>query len=315
MLTLAFAALVAAGPPMTTLPPAPPPPAPAAAVIMPPASAPVDEHAAAPKLVAVLDLKSDADSASLANALATVLASEISARPGYRAVSRNELKSLLAHTADANLLGCQSTNCATDIAKLVDASFVVSGTLGRVAGSADKALVMTLSLTDVAGPAVIGRVDVTWRSDPDELAQTIAPSLDRLFDGAKAASYTGSAELFAPDSSRVLLDGKELGEAPLKQKIDGLAIGVHTLEASGSGYVTGKKDFAVAHNETTVARLTLDEEPYYTQWWFWTAVGGGAVVAIAGGTAIALATLQTPVPDTHVVVKTPLPTSSSAVTP
>ncbi len=268
------------------------------------------------KLVAVLDLKVEGDAKALANALSTVMASEISGRPGYRAVSRNELKSLLAHSADARLLGCDSANCATDVAKLVDADLVVAGTLGQVvggeAGPGGKALLLTLSLIDPSGPAVVQRVDVTWRGDPEEMVTVTAPTLDRLFDGPKAATYTGAVEVFAPEGATVAVDGKDVGTAPLKQKIDGLAIGVHVLDVTQAGAVPGRKDVVVSRGETSVARVVLEEEPYYTQWWFWTAVGGGAAVAVAAGTTIAIATLQQPVPATRILVKTPLPSTTGA---
>jgi len=297
----------------TTTPPAATTPAADA-----PAAPPQADDAAPsgkPKLVAVLDLKVEGDAQALANALATVTASEISSRPGMKAVSRNELKALLAHTADAALLGCESTKCATDIAKLVDADLVVSGTLGVVvggeAGPSGKALVLTLSLIDPSGPAIVQRVDVTWRGDPEEIVTVMPPTLDRLFDGAAAAMYTGSAEVFAPEGTTVALDGKTLGTAPVA-KVDGLGIGVHVVEVNGAGYVPGRKDIVISRGESTVTRVVLEEEPYYTQWWFWTAVGGGAAVAVAGGTAIALATLQQPpIPPTRVVVKTQLPSTAA----
>ena len=271
---------------------------------------------APPKIVAILDLKVDGDTAALANALGTVMASDISNRPGYKAASRNELKALLAHTADANLLGCQSANCAVDIAKLVDANLVVAGNLGQVtggdAGPGGKALLLTLSLIDPTGPAVVQRVDITWRGDPAELVTVIPPALDKLFDGPKAANYTGEAEIFAPEGITVAIDGKELTKEQ-HGKVGNLPIGVHVVVATGTGYVPARKDIVISHGETTVTRLILDEEPYYTQWWFWTAVGSGAAVAVAGGTAIALASLQQPpAPPTRIVVKTPLPSTTAA---
>ena len=292
-------------------PPAEPAPAPTPAPDAATTPAPEAPAVEKPKVVAILDLKVEGDAQALANALATVTASDVSARPGLKAVSRNELKALLAHQADASLLGCDSANCAADIAKLADANLVVAGTLGVVkggeAGPGGKALVLTMSLIDPTGPAIVSRVDVTWRGDPEEMVTVMPPTLDRLFDGAKAANYTGAIELFAPAGVLVSLDGKEVGTAPIKSVVQNLPIGVHVVEVSGSGYVPGRKDVVVSHGETTVARLTLEEEPYYTQWWFWTAVGGGAAVAIGGGTAIAIATLQQPTPPTRVVVKSGLP--------
>src|SRR5207253_775067 len=106
----------------------------------------------------------------------------------------------------------------------------------------------------------------------------------------------------------ITVDGKEIGAAPLKTPVKPLSIGVHVVEASGSGYVPARKDVVISKNETTTTRLTLEEEPYYTQWWFWTAVGGGAAVAIGAGTIIAVNTLQQPAaPATRILVKTTLP--------
>lgn len=281
----------------------------------PPEAAAATAGEVARKIVAVLDLKTEGDVQALANALATVMATDISARDGLRAVSRNELKSLLAHNADASLLGCDSANCASDIAKLVDAQLVVSGTLGQVPvaeAGGGRPLVLTLSLIEPSGPAIVARADVTWRGAPEEIVGAVRPLLDRLFDGPAAAQYTGGLELFAPAGATVVVDGKEVGTAPLSAPVKDLGIGVHVVQVSAPGYVPAKKDVIVSRNETTIVRVLLEEEPYYTQWWFWTAVGGGTAVAVAGGTALALVALSQETPPSRVVVKAPLPATTAA---
>lgn len=286
-----------------------------------PYTAPAEPEAAAapaapaPKIVAVLDLKTEGDVAALANALATVMATDISGRPELKAVSRNELKSLLAHNADASLLGCDSANCASDIAKLVDAELVVAGTLGQVPVAEPngvRPLVFTLSLIDPSGPAIVQRADLTWRGPPEEIVGAVRPLLDRLFDGPAAAQYTGGVELFAPPGATLIVDGKEVGTAPLAAPVKDLGIGVHVVQVTAAGYVPAKKDVIVSRNETTVVRFTLEEEPYYTQWWFWTAVGGGAAVAVAAGTTLAVVALSQETPPTRLVVKAPLPATTAA---
>jgi hypothetical protein len=303
---------------------APAEPVPAAGSAAPP---PAAEPSAAPelglieapgqeRLVAVLDLKTEGDVGALANALATVMAIDISARPALKAVSRNELKSLLAHAADASLLGCDSAACAGDIAKLVDAQLVIAGTLGLVPVAEPggvRPLVLTLSLIDPNGPAIVQRADLSWRGPPEELVSAVRPLLDKLFDGPAAASYVGGIELFAPEGTTLVIDGKEVGKAPLKEPVRDLAIGVHVVEATAAGFVPLRRDVVVSRNETSVVRVTLEEEPYWTQWWFWTAVGGGAAVAVTAGTTIALLALSQETPPTRVVVKAPLPTTSAVL--
>lgn len=273
------------------------------------------EPSSASKLVAVLDLKVEGDVQALANALATVIATDISSRPGLRAVSRNELKSLLSHNADASLLGCDSANCASDVAKLVDAQFVLAGTLGLVPvadANGTRPLLLTLTLIEPSTSAVVSRADVSWRGAAEELVTAVRPTLDRVFDGAAASAYLGHLELFAPDGSTLMVDGKEVGKAPLSAAVRNLPIGVHTVEVTGSGYVPARVDVVVSRNETSVVRVILEEAPYYTQWWFWTAVGAGAAAAVTAGTLIGLQFLDEP--PTRVVVKAPLP-SFSAVSP
>jgi hypothetical protein len=260
-------------------------------------------------VVAVLDLKAEGDGApAIANALGAIITSAVSTRPGYRAVSRNELKALLAHAADAQLAGCESLNCMTDIAKLADAGRIVSGTLGRVEGEAG--WLVTVSLTDPSVPAILARANVTWRGAAVEIVTVVPSLLDRLFDGTAAASYVGDLEVFAPDGVTVAIDGRELGRTPLGAPLKGLPIGVHTVTVAGAGYVAQQVDVVVSRSELTVVRVELEEEPYYTQWWFWTVLGGGSAVAVAGGVAAALL-LSVP-PPTTIVVKAPLPQPSES---
>lgn len=288
-------------------------------VIPAPASGPLEPSApAAPEVaatramrnVAVLELKAEGEGAApIANALGAVITSAVSTRPGFVAVSRHELKALLAHTADASLLGCQSLNCMTDIAKLADAERIVSGSVGRVEGT-DAAWLITLSLIDPSVPAILERANATWRGPAVEIVTTIPPLLDRLFDGAAAASYLGGLEVFAPDGVTVSVDGREVGKTPLRGPLRDLPIGVHTVVVSGQGYVSSQADVVISRSDISVVRLELEEEPYWTQWWFWTAVGGGSAVAVAGGVAAAL--LLSEPPPTTIVVKSPLPSSSAS---
>jgi hypothetical protein len=268
------------------------------------------------KVVAILDLKVGGDAAPLANALASVVASGVSSRPGCKAVSRNELKSLLAHQADASMLGCDSMNCLANVAKLADANLVVSGSLDKItggdAGPGGTAYALALSLIDPSVPSIVSRATSTWRGNPEEMVTVIPPMLDRLFDGAAAASYQGSLEIFAPEGATVALDGKDLGAAPLKGALHDLPIGVHTIALAGDAWVPKNVDVVVGKNETTTTHVSLDEVPFYSRWWFWTAVGGGGAVVVGGATTVGviLALGNKPPPATTLVIKSTLPTAT-----
>ena len=226
------------------------------------------------RLVAVLDLTGNSGAEKLSEALTTVLNADLGAREGLRAISRNEVRSVIAHQADAQLTGCASVNCAADLAKLLDAELVVAGTVDVI----EDARVMSVSLIDPAVPQVLTREQIAWRDDPDEMIAAVRPVVDRLLAGGGAAALSGSLEIFAQGGTLVVVDGKEIGTTPLQAPLN-LAVGVHRVLLSQGGYETQSRDAAVANKENTILRAELVEEPFYTQWWFWTATGGGLLAA------------------------------------
>lgn len=267
--------------------------------------------AAAPRLVAVLDLKPGVGADAAAVAMTTMLTAEVSAIDGYKGISRNEIKSILSHSADAQLAGCNEPRCASDVAHLVNADVLVTGTVDKVGG----ATVVALSLIDAGskdgagdngdgGPQVIGRQEAAFRGPDDQLLNLARPLAQRLFDGPNAAKHTGSLEVFSQDGVVVVVDGKEVGPTPLASLKD-MTTGVHTLGFQKSGYVAQTVDVVVSKNEPTVVRVDLVEESLFEQPWFWAAAGGAVVVAggvTAGAIAYAAANAEQP---TRVVLGKP----------
>ena len=236
------------------------------------------------RLVAILDVKAGKDAEGAAAALTTMLTAEVAALPDMRSVSRNELKSLISHQADATLVGCEDVKCFADVAHLVNADLLIAGQLDRV----EDALVLSLSLIDAATPAVVGRQEAAWRGKPDEMLALVRPLVQRLTDGPQAHNHKGTLEVFATEGATLVVDGREVGTAPLPAPLRDLATGVHTIEARRPGFVPLRQDVVVARNETTIARADLEEEPLLSQPWFWATAGG--VVLVAGGTAAGITT-------------------------
>ena len=262
-----------------------------------------------PRLVAVLDLKpAGVGAEAAAGAFTTMLAAEIAALDGHKAISRNEIKSILSHQADAQLAGCAELRCAADVAQLVNADVLITGQVDKVGG----ATVISLSLIDAGasdgseGPAVLSRQEAAFRGPDDQLLLLARPLVQRLFDGANAATHVGNLEIFTEDGAVIIVDGKEMGATPL-QPLRELPTGVHTLIVQKGGRVTQTLDIVLARNETTIARVELVEESLFDQPWFWAAAGG--VVLVAGGTAAGITTYallnqETP---TRVVLGKPVP--------
>lgn len=255
------------------------------------------------KLVAVLDLKPTAGSEAAAAALTTMLVSEVAAVDGHKAISRNELKSILSHSADAQLAGCNEPRCAADVAHLVNADVLVTGTVDKVGG----ATVVSLSLIDAGstdattGPAILGRQEAAFRGADDQLLTLVRPLTQRLFDAPNASKHMGSLEVFSEDGVLVVVDGKEIGKTPVASLKD-IPTGVHTVGFSKDGRVSQATDVVVARNEPTVVRVELVEESIFEQPWFW-ASAGGAVLVAGGLTTWAVLSTSQPGPSTLVLGK------------
>jgi hypothetical protein len=270
---------------------APPPPAP------PPPPA-VPEALPAPVVVAVLDLKPSPGAEAQASALTTMLTAEVAAQPATRAISRNELRAILSHQAGAQLAGCAEVQCMADVAALVSATRIVSGEVQKLEG----ATALSLTLVDTAGgeARVVARQEAVWRGSDDELLLLARPLSQRLFDAAHAAEHTGAVELFTDEGARVVLDGRDVGTAPLPGPLRDLATGAHRLELTKDGYLPRAVDVVVARNETTLARAALTEIALTDEPWFWWTAGG--VVLVAGGAAAGIAALALSDRPTTVVV-------------
>ncbi len=239
------------------------------------------------KLVAVLDLKAGEGAARQASALTTMLTAEVSAHDGHRAVSRNELQALLQHQTMAQLSGCDEARCMADVAHLVNADYVVSGSVEKLEGATVVALTLIDAGAEGGDATVVGRQKAAWRGSDEELLLVMRPLVHRLFDPAQAHAHKGELELFLPEGAEVFLNDKALGTAPLTRVAD-LPTGVHRLHVKKDGYSDENVDLVVARNETTIVRVDLEPIPLLEQPWFWATAGG--VVLIAGGLAAGVTT-------------------------
>lgn len=276
-------------------------PAPVAPALLEPA-APAPVAPEGPLTIAVLDLKAGPGTAGIAKALTTLVTAEVGAHAGYKAVSRNELQSILAHQADQRLLGCEEAQCLADIGKLAQARRVIAGSVetsridGAAAdGTAGDATVLSLVLVDPEGPVILERLAWTWRSSADDMVDLARPAVDRLLHGKHAEAFVGDVDVIAPEGAVVFVDDKEIGAKPIR----GLSIGVHRIEVRKPGYLPWGRDVAVSQGETHAVQADLIDElsvqPWYARWYVWGSALAGVV--LVGGTVAAVGTynyLSTP---------------------
>jgi len=117
-----------------------------------------------------------------------------------------------------------------------------------------------------------------------------APLASEPYAPPPAAGST-RAEALRIDSpiahARVVIDGQELGEAPVTPS---LTAGRHQVELQADGFRPTRLALMVRDGAVTRVSPRLEREDgaraegaFYTRWWFWTLVGGAVV---AGGAAL-----------------------------
>lgn len=175
---------------------------------------------------------------------------------------------------------------------------MISGNVGGLAGS----YVLNLKMVDVARREEVRRIQETISGQPDELIEAVRVAAYRMIAPER---LRGALEVLANVSgAEVLLDGRSLGQTPLAPQL-GLPVGEHTLRVHKAGYTDSVQTVKVRLQKTARLVVTLQVPPrqtgrplkqrtvipWYTRWWFWTAVG----VAAAGvGAALGYALSANP---------------------
>ena len=286
MIALALSALVAhahafAQPPPAS-PSAPPPAAPVAADATP-APPPA-------KRVAVMktEITGDIDPA-LGPQLTAKLAQAVRRQTGAEVISSDEIVALLKHEKDRAILGeCkEQESCLAEIASALGTESIVAARIARVAG----ATAITVSLVDAQTAAVTGRVSESWGGDVVQMLSLADPIVTRLY--ATTGIPKGAISVIgAIPGSKIVVDGEVRGSSELA-KIPDVLIGAHHVVVQSED-APPVDSWVIVEADRTVSIPVAQETPFYKSWWFWTATGGGVVVASATAIGVAYALAGAP---------------------
>jgi hypothetical protein len=234
--------------------------------------------------VAVLDFQGGAGTGNLAKTVTTLATAAVETTPGHKAVSRKDLEDLLTHQAQGQLTGCTDMKCMADVANLVSADRVMSGSVER----ADRgSLVLSITLIDPAVPRVLGREVAVWRSKPDDLVEAARPLVERLLAPVPLDQMVGQLEVKAPPGAKIYVDDREVGVSPMPQPVTRLATGVRRLEVRKPGYVTHTGDVVVLRGQTSRVRVDLVDVESTRPWYLQKkVVGMGVVGAVTAGVVV-----------------------------
>ncbi|MCC6751899.1 MAG: PEGA domain-containing protein [Deltaproteobacteria bacterium] len=185
--------------------------------------------------------------------------------------------------------------CLVEVGRLLGVEQVISGNVGGLA----ERFVLNVKLVDVASQKEVRRIQEAMSGEPDQLIEAVRVAAYGLVAPEK---LLGALTVLANvPGAQVHLDGRLLGVTPLSTQ-HGLKVGSATLRLSKDGYTDAIQTVQVRFQKTAQVVVTLEQPrlgpkrrssrprvrpvPWYTRWWFWTAVG---VVAAGLGTGLGFA--------------------------
>ncbi len=142
------------------------------------------------------------------------------------------------------------------------------------------------------------------------ISQPLSGQRAQLIEAMRFAAYTmlapsrvrGSLQVMADHpGAQVFLDGKAVGKTPLRSALTGLKVGNHTLKVTHPDYLDFVRKVAIHFQKTSLVKIHLVRPkikrvvlpngpvtkdhpiPFYSKWWFWTAV---SVAAVAVGATV-----------------------------
>lgn len=215
--------------------------------------------------------------------------------------SRVEVEKAIAK--DAALRNCAGeTECLVGVGKKLGSDLVIAGNVGGLGDS----YVVNMKLVDVASATEKNRIKVPLEGNANELIEAVRVALVNL---VSPESVRGNLAVLADvKGAKVYLDGQLVGQTPLANNLitnidarpeerDGKRQNLHQLRISAEGYIDFiKPDIEVRFGKTTEVVVRLQQRvvagpgglelppvrrqrrPFYTRWWFYTAVGVSAVV-------------------------------------
>ncbi|MBN2359648.1 MAG: hypothetical protein JXR83_09335 [Deltaproteobacteria bacterium] len=126
-----------------------------------------------------------------ADALTPILVTELGRRPGISVVSQADVKALLEHSADRQLMECSDESCLAAIAGSLGAELLLTSTISRVG----RKWVVTLSLLEVAKAKVFRRATGETLGSDEAAVEAVVGAVHNLFRDSLPDDMKGPASM------------------------------------------------------------------------------------------------------------------------
>jgi len=223
----------------------------------------------------------------LARVLADAAAAGAAAEADHQVLSQGEIVALLGLERTRQMIGCtDDSGCMAELAGALDSDRLLSGSLTIL----ERTSLVTVRLIEVKKTRTLARVTATLL---DATEPELVDAARRLGHEALTGRKLDTSGVLRVGVDRrgatVTLDGKALGESPLKESPRVLE-GPHTIIVQKPGYVRWSTTVQVAAGQTVPVEVDLVPiqllgEAARSRLWTWGWVSSG-VAAAAGASAI-----------------------------
>jgi TolB-like protein len=201
--------------------------------------------------LAIMALSADGVPLAYAVGLTETVATSLAKTGVFETISPKQVSSVLAYEKRRDALGdCDNEDCYTQIAKMVRAQHLISGSVAQVG----ETIVVNLALIDAAAGKVTKRIDRKF-TNPAELMLSVdqaaialvQPILSAQQGFLKIASNVPNAQIYVDDELRI----EGVGQ------IIALSAGPHVLKVVRDGFYRAATRFSIKPNLVHTEKATL----------------------------------------------------------
>ena len=200
-------------------------------------------------------------------------------------------KTLALQKRYRRLRSCQGKNrCLAALGRRLKADYIATGNLA----SLGKNYVVTLKLVDTSNAKTVRRISEPLSGKAEKLIEAVRVAAYRLLAPER---LLGSMQVVVDQpGARIFVDSNFIGKTPYRQVITGLKVGKHVLKITHPDFLDFSRKVSIRFQKTTSIKVNLHRPkealaskppskgpvitdhpiPFYSKWWFWTAVAVGA---------------------------------------
>lgn len=175
----------------------------------------------------------------------------------FDVTSQDDIRQMIAHEEQQQLMGCDTTSCLTDIGGALGVDFLLTGTISRLGTSHT----LDLRLVEIMTAEVTGvereRLEAATLSEVVDRAGDAAVRLvAKLFESRQGFLLVTCNEMGAT----VKVDGEDWATTPLPAPL-GLPFGPHWVEVQKTGFLVWRKRVTIQPDQAVDYAVSLIPSP------------------------------------------------------